>query len=124
MSRRFGVNPPTSLVTLREGAGRELLSAFGLSPVIINDTAPGQSLREAWRVFTSITLAAIGRLVASQLGPALGVPDLAFDFAAAHSADIATRSRAYRSLRDAGGDGGTGMSDQDARGLVGFATLE
>ena len=113
-SVRFGLNPPASVVDLRSHATLDLLAAYGVPAVLVDPKAPGQAQREGWRIFVNLTLSAIGRIIAAQLGPALGVPDLALDFRAARASDAATLARAYRSLRDAG------MEDGPAREVVGL----
>ena len=114
VSTRYGFAPPEDLVALRTIVGRELFAAYGLSPSLSDPRPSGQTLREAWRQAVALVAEPLGRIVSSQMGPALGVPDLRLDFAAARAADVLSLTRAYQSLRR--GE----MTDADAREIVGL----
>ena len=70
---RFGFNPPTTAVETRRDAERSILAACGVPPALASHSAPGTSLREAWRQLTVGTIEPIATIVADQLSEALGV---------------------------------------------------
>ena len=115
VSKRFGANPPEGLLELRSNAGRELLSVFGIVPAVFYSEAPsGTLLRDAWRLFTSLTLVPILENLQAQLSQSLDEPNLVLDASAARAADVTSLARGFRSLKDAG------MSDADARSVMGI----
>ena len=85
------------------------------APSTFNNANTSQ-IRDTWRVLVNLTLPGLAATNAAQLGPAIGVPNLAFDFEAARQSDVVSLARAYRSLRDAG------MDDAAARDAVGLLT--
>ena len=114
MARRFGINPPQHLAELRRDVERSIHAASGIPPVLVGHQAPGQSLREGWRQFHTLTLEPLAGLVAAQLSESLGV-DVRLDMRRARAADVATLSRAAGSLV-----AHAGMPLADARSIVGL----
>ena len=98
---RFGLNPPAATVDVRRDAERSIMAACGVAPVLFGHAAPGQSLREGWRQFHTLTVEPLAELVSDQLSEALGV-DVRLDMRRARAADVATLSRAVGSLVQAG----------------------
>ncbi|MXY17103.1 MAG: phage portal protein, partial [Acidobacteria bacterium] len=94
--QRFGIDPPEEAINLRRQATEDLATAYGVPAALVDPRASGTTYREGRRVFLVETLPAIGALIAEQIGVALDVPDLAFNFGAV--SDIATRARAANSL--------------------------
>ena len=113
MARRFGANPPQTIGELRRDVERSIHAASGIPPVLVGHQAPGQSLREGWRQFHTLTLEPLAGLVAAQLSEALGV-DVRLDMRRARAADVATLARALGSLQTAG------MQLDQAREVVGL----
>ena len=97
MARRFGMNPPAGVVEIRRDVERSIHAAAGIPPVLVGHSAPGQSLREGWRQFHTLTLEPLAGLVSAQLSEALGV-DVRLDMRRARAADVATLARAAGSL--------------------------
>ena len=112
--RRFGADPPEALISLRTDASRDLLATFGILPSTFAPNPSGQVLREAWRVYVSLTLVPLLRSLEAQLKVSLDEPDLAITAGDARAADLSTLARGYRSLRDGG------MNDADAREVMGL----
>ena len=61
-----------------------------------------------------MTLQPVGRIIADQIGEALGVDGLTFDFSGIGAADIAAKARAYGTLTK------SGVSPQDAGEITGL----
>ena len=113
-ARRFGIDPPQAISELRRDVERSIHAASGIPPVLVGHAAPGQSLREGWRQFHTLTLEPLAGLVAAQLSEALGV-DVRFDMGRARAADVATLARAAGSLVS-----NAQMPLADARSIVGL----
>ena len=114
MARRFGMNPPAGVVEIRRDVERSIHAAAGIPPVLVGHSAPGQSLREGWRQFHTLTLEPLAGLVSAQLSEALGV-DVRLDMGRARAADVATLARAAGSLV-----ANAQMPLADARSIVGL----
>ena len=99
---RIGPEPPASVSELRSGVSADILAAFGVPPTIYAPNAA--SAREGWREFLHGTIAPIGKLVAEELEAKLGAQGVRFDFHELQASDVSGRSRAFRSLVDAGMD--------------------
>ena len=113
-SSRFGLNPPESAVETRENVQRSILGCYGLLPVTMHYSAPGTSLREAWRQFVSLSVEPLATLIGSQLSEALGV-DVKLDMRKARAADVVMLSRAVGSLVQH-----ASMTPDQAREVVGL----
>lgn len=100
--RRFGFDPPQRLVDVRRLALADMLHAYGIAPVLVDERASAAAFREAVRVFWNVTMPALGALVSEQAAEALDVPDLALTFPA--PGDVAVRAGAVRALCAAGMD--------------------
>ncbi len=108
--RRFGFNPPEAVTALRRQALVDMVGAYGLPAPMVDERAAAAAFREGLRVFHAVTMPAVGALIAEQLGDALGVPDLHFEFPV--PADLATRARAIQAMT------GAGMALEDALAAV------
>ena len=64
--KRFGANPPATMIQLSEMASREVYSACGLSSALFGGSTPA-AVREAWRLALFSVIAPLGRLVESEL---------------------------------------------------------
>ena len=65
-SRRFGAEPPQSLVNLHEVATREVVAACGLNTGLWQDLGAATA-REAWRLALFGVVAPLGRMVSAEL---------------------------------------------------------
>ena len=104
-AQRFGANPPAGVVQLRGQVEASIAAAAGVPADLVVQGSTTEALRESWRQFAFGTLMPL----ALEIGPELrakvgGSGVLSFDRLAA--ADVQGRARAYKSLRDAGMDGG------------------
>ena len=111
LARRFGANPPTTLVELRRDIERSILSCYGILPSLFYERAAGTALREAGRQTHANSAVPIAQLVAAQLSEAL---DESITLTLPRATDVATLSRAIGSLVTAGVEVG------EARGIVGI----
>ena len=100
-SNRLGASPPESLGKLRGDLKADIFGAYGI-PSSIHGT--GGSARESYRQFLSSTILPLAKLVIEELADKLDTPTLALDFSELRAADIASRSRSYKQLIDAGMD--------------------
>ena len=113
VSKRYGMSPPLAMVQLRSN-----VEAFrpGRSwvPATIMSVSDGTAKKEDFRRFLHLTLQPVGKIIAQQIGDAIDVPDLAFDFNAIGAADIAAKARAWGTLTKGG------VSPQDAGEITGL----
>ena len=65
-SKRFGAEPPQSLVNLHEMASHEIMNACGLNIALFGE-GTASAVREAWRLALFGVLSPLGRLVESEL---------------------------------------------------------
>ena len=110
--RRFGANPPLSLLELRRDIERSVLASYGILPSLVNERAAGNSLREARRQFHG-TIVALATLLENSLSEALN-ETVTLNLRRTKAADSATMARAVSSLTS------SGMSLQDAIEVVGL----
>ena len=101
ISKRYGMSPPPAMVQLRGSAELSVLAAAGV-PVTIMSASDGTAKKEDFRRFLHLTLQPVGKIIAQQIGDAIEVPDLAFDFNAIGAADIAAKARAWGTLTKGG----------------------
>ena len=99
--KRAGANPPMPLIDLRSRAELSVLAAAGVGVTLLSQS-DGTAKREDYRRFLHGTLQPVGRILADQLGAALGQPGIAFDFSQLSAADLAGRARAYGIMTGAG----------------------
>ena len=111
LARRFGANPPTTLVELRRDVERSILSCYGILPSLFYERAAGTALREAGRQTHANSAVPIAQLVAAQLSEAL---DESITLTLPRATDVATLSRAIGSLVTAG------LDVTEARSIVGI----
>ena len=100
-ANRLGADPPETLGKLRGDVKNDIFGAYGI-PSSIHGT--GGSARESYRQFLASTIQPLAKLVAEELADKLDTPTLALTFEDLRAADIASRSRAYKQLVDAGMD--------------------
>ena len=111
MPRRFGADPPESLIELRRDVARSVLSCYGILPALYYERAAGTALREAGRQTHANSAVAIATLIGSQLSEALDEP---ITLTLPRPTDTATLARAVGSLVTAGVD------VNEAREIVGL----
>lgn len=99
--KRYGANPPSSFVDLRDRATNNILSACGVSPAMVGERADGTARREAYRQLVHTSIVPVARLVASEISDKLEV-DVQFDFDSLFAADIGARARSVGQLVSAG----------------------
>ena len=113
IAKRFGFSPPLPMVELRSRVELSILAAAGV-PVTVMSTSDGTAKKEDFRRFLHLTLQPLGKIIADQIGAALGVDDLAFDFADIGAADIAAKGRVFGQLVS------NGVSIADAAEVAGL----
>ena len=62
---RYGVDPPSALVTLRSKTYNEMLSLYGIPPALADERSAGTALREAWRILVRLTIEPMMRTIAA-----------------------------------------------------------
>ena len=113
VSKRFGMMPPLPMVELRSRTELSILAAAGV-PTTLMSTSDGTAKKEDFRRFLHLTLQPVGRIIAQQIGDALDVDGLTFDFSGIGAADIAAKARAWGTLTKGG------VSPQDAGEITGL----
>ena len=113
VSKRFGMMPPPAMVQLRGNAELSVLAAAGC-PVTVMSVSDGTAKKEDFRRFLTLTMVPLGKMLAQQIGDALGVDDLSFDFNDLAASDIAAKARAWGTLTKGG------VSPQDAGAITGL----
>ena len=98
-SHRFGPNPSQSTVLARDNLERAVWSAAGV-PVELLRPSSGVDAREAWRRFLFAVITPLGAIVSGELRR-LGL-DPAVDWTELRASDLASRSRSYKQLTEAG----------------------
>ena len=111
--KRFGANPPESMVALSRRATAEVYAACGVPPQLVEPEGDGTAAREAYRRFLHATVAPLGRLVEQELSAKLE-SDIRLNFDTLFAADLAGRARAFQSMV------GAGMDAAKAAGLAGL----
>ena len=112
-SKRFGMMPPLPMVELRSRAEISILAAAGV-PVTILSLSDGTAKQKDFARFLTLTMVPLGKVIAQQVGDALDVPDLAFDYNDLGAADIAAKGRVFGQLVS------NGVSIQDAAEVAGL----
>ena len=113
VSKRIGMSPPLPMVELRSRAELSILAAAGV-PTTVMSTSDGTAKKEDFRRFLTLTMVPIGKQIAQQVGDAIDVPDLAFDFNDLGAADIAAKGRVFGQLVS------NGVSIADAAEVAGL----
>ena len=114
-AKRLGATPPDSLVELASMATREVLSACGISPALVDPKAA--AAREAWRQFLFGCISPLGRIVSRELSEKLEV-EVELDWHELRASDLAGRARAFQSMV------GGGMDVAKAASLAGLMIQE
>ena len=112
---RLGANPPASLIALRQAVEVTIAGVCGIPPVLIQSVGDGTAQRESYRRWLHASVQPLARLVEQELSEKLET-DVVLSFRSLHAADVAGRSRAWRSLVGAKAK----MEDADARRLTGL----
>ena len=86
---------------LRRAISAEILAAYGLSAVLLNEQAPATSLREVARMLLNGTIQPIAKLIAAEVMAKTGT-EIIFDFAKLRASDVAGQARAVGALVKAG----------------------
>ena len=113
VSKRFGMMPPQAMVELRSRAELSVLAAAGV-PVTILSLSDGTAKQKDFARFLTLTMVPLGKVIAQQIGDAIGVDDLAFDFNDLGAADIAAKARAFGVMTS------NGVSIADAAEIAGL----
>ena len=99
-AKRFGAEPPQSLVNLADLASKEIYAACGFNAALWGGAAAA-SVREAWRLALFGVLAPLGRLVEAELQDKLD-DDIALSWGELRASDLSGRARSLQSLVGAG----------------------
>ena len=111
-TRRFGAEPPQSLVNLAELAFKEIVAACGLS-VALWGAGDSASTREAWRLALFGVIAPLGRIVQQELSEKLE-DSITLSWQELRATDLAGRARAFQSMV------GGGMAVAEAVAVAGL----
>ena len=101
--RRFGAQPPDSMVKLLGAASMEVMGACGLSPSLFLD-GDGTGKREAWRQALFAVIAPLGKLVETELRAKLDAPELRIDWSELRASDLQARARSFKNMIEGGMD--------------------
>ena len=113
VAKRFGMMPPQAMVELRSRAEISILAAAGV-PVTILSLSDGTAKQKDFARFLTLTMVPIGKMLAQQIGDALDVDGLTFDFNDLGAADIAAKGRVFGQLVS------NGVSIADAAEVAGL----
>ena len=111
--QRFGMMPPQAMVELRSRAELSILAACGV-PVTIMSLSDGTAKAKDFSRFLTLTMVPLGKMLAQQIGDALDVDGLTFDFNDLGAADIAAKGRVFGQLVS------NGVSIADAAEVAGL----
>ena len=114
-TKRFGADPPDSMVKLLEVSSREVWSACGFNASLFEGNQAA-AVREAWRLALFGVLSPLGRMVQTELRAKLG--DVTLDWSEFRASDLSGRARAFQSVV------GGGMDVSKAAGLAGLMDSE
>ncbi len=104
----IGPDPKNAFVDLRQNAGREILSAFGLSAALFDSSSDGSARRESWRQAWIATFAPLGKLLEAEIRAKLDAgASVTFNALRASDEDgrsraISRRATAFKTFIDAG----------------------
>ena len=110
-TKRFGAEPPASLVELLEVSSREVWAACGFNASLF-EGSQAAAVREAWRLALFGVLSPLGRLVETELRAKLG--DVTLNWSELRASDLSGRARAFQSMV------GGGMPVADAVAIAGL----
>ena len=113
VSKRFGMMPPLPMVELRSRAELSILAAAGV-PVTIMSQSDGTAKAKDFSRFLTLTMVPLGKMLAQQIGDALDIDGLSFDFNDLGAADIASKGRVFGQLVS------NGVSIADAAEVAGL----
>ena len=111
-SKRFGAEPPQSMVNLHEMASHEIMNACGLN-IALFGVASSAAVREAWRLALFGVLSPLGKLVESELRYKLE-DTVTLSWQELRASDLSGRARAFQSMV------GGGMPVADAVAIAGL----
>ena len=111
-TKRFGAEPPASLVELLEVSSREVWSACGFNSALFMGSQAA-AVRESWRLALFGVLSPLGRLVETELRAKLGDVTL-LNWSELRASDLSGRARAFQSMV------GGGMPVADAVAIAGL----
>ena len=112
-SMRLGMMPPMSMVELRSRGELSILAACGV-PVTILSLSDGTAKQKDFARFLTLTMVPLGKIIAQQIGDALDIDGLSFDFNDLGAADIAAKGRVFGQLVS------NGVSIADAADVAGL----
>ena len=95
-TKRFGAEPPASLVELVSVASQEVYSACGLNQALWGGSQAA-AVREAWRLALFGVLSPLGRLVESELQDKLD-DEVSLSWQELRASDLSGRARAFQSM--------------------------
>ena len=113
-TKRFGAEPPASLVELLDASTREIYAACGFNAALWGG-AQAASVREAWRLALFGVLSPLGRLVEAELQDKL---EDSVTWQELRASDLSGRARAFQSMV------GGGMEVERAAGLAGLMVTD
>ena len=117
----YGPEPEAVMEGLRTDVGRDILAAFGVSPVLFSERGDGTGQREAWRRFVYSTVAPLARTIAGELRAKVD-PTAMVNITELRAADEDGRSRAVMrraaAVQDAGGHRHGAGQSADACGTI------
>ena len=99
-TKRFGAEPPQSLINLLEISSREVISACGLN-VALFGMGNAAAVREAWRLALFGVLSPLGKLVEAELNAKLE-DGVTISWQELRASDLSGRARAMQSMVGAG----------------------
>ena len=99
-SKRFGAEPPASLVELVDVSSREIYAACGFNGALWGGSSSA-AVREAWRLALFGVLAPLGRLVEAELQEKLE-DTVTLSWQELRASDLSGRARSVQSLVGAG----------------------
>ena len=111
-TKRFGAEPPASLVELLDASTREIYAACGFNAALWGGSQAA-SVREAWRLALFGVLSPLGRLVEAELQDKLE-DSVTLSWQELRASDLSGRARAFQSMV------GGGMEVERAAGLAGL----
>ena len=101
-SKRFGAEPPQSLVNLHTMASHEIMNACGLNIALFGE-GNAAATREAWRLALFGVLSPLGRLVESELQDKFE-DSVTLSWQELRASDLSGRARAFQSMVTGGMD--------------------
>ena len=114
-TKRFGAEPPASLVELVDVSSREIYAACGFNGALWGGSSSGT--REAWRLALFSVLAPLGKMVESELRTKLD-DEVSLSWQELRASDLSGRARAFQSMV------GGGMTVAEAVSVAGLMVQE